>query len=122
MEISPGMSAMTTIAPRNSIRDSTASRGAAKLKLLGDKARLSVLIALLRSGPQTVTDLQVMLDMEQSLLSHHLRSLKGLGLVTGERRGRHVIYSPAESVSIDKENNTIQLGCCALIIPRSSLW
>jgi len=42
--------------------------------------------------------------------------------VNGERRGRHVVYSPADSVSIDKDNNTIHLGCCALVIPRSSLW
>lgn len=31
--------------------------------------------------------------MEQSACSHQLRLLRNLGLVTGERRGRSIIYS-----------------------------
>jgi DNA-binding transcriptional ArsR family regulator len=106
----------------NPIRESTASRGASKLRALGDEARLSVLIALFRHGPQNVSRLQELLSMEQSLLSHHLRSLRMLGLVNGERQGRQVIYSPADSISIEKDTNTIHLGCCSLVIPKSSLW
>ena len=113
---------MVTVTVNNPIRESTASRGAGKLKALGDEARLSVLVALLRTGPQCVSQLQELLGMEQSLLSHHLRSLRELGLVTGERQGRQVIYSPADSISIEKDTSTIHLGCCSLVIPKSSLW
>jgi DNA-binding transcriptional ArsR family regulator len=113
---------MATTTVNNPIRESTASKGASKLRALGDEARLSVLIALLRNGPQCVSKLQEVLGMEQSLLSHHLRSLRMLGLVNGERHGRQVIYSPAGSISIEKDTNTIHLGCCSLVIPKSSLW
>jgi DNA-binding transcriptional ArsR family regulator len=106
----------------NPIRDSTATRGASKLRALGDEARMSVLIALLRNGPQNVSRLQEVLGMEQSLLSHHLRTLRMLGLVHGERQGRQVVYAPADSISIEKDTNTIHLGCCSLVIPKSSLW
>jgi DNA-binding transcriptional ArsR family regulator len=106
----------------NSIRECTASKGAGKLRALGDEARLSVLIALLRGGPQCVSKLQQQLNMEQSLLSHHLRSLRMLGLVHGERQGRQVIYTPADSICIEKDTNTIHLGCCSVVIPTSSLW
>src|SRR5882757_888362 len=111
-----------SIRQRNHVRDATALQGAAKLKALGDRARLSVLVALLRSGPQSVSQLQEMLDMEQSLLSHHLGSLRGLGLVTAARNGRHVVYTQAASITCSKDSNTIHLGCCSVVIPKSSLW
>lgn len=104
------------------VREATALEGAAKLRALGDTARFSVLVALLRAGSQSVSQLQVMLDMEQSLLSHHLSALRGLGLVTATRQGRCVIYTPADSISTSKESNTIHLGCCSVMIPKSSLW
>jgi ArsR family transcriptional regulator len=104
------------------VREATALEGAAKLRALGDTARFSVLVALLRAGPQSVSQLQAMLDMEQSLLSHHLSALRALGLVTATRQGRCVIYTPADSISCSKESNTIHLGCCSVMIPKSSLW
>lgn len=44
-------------------------------------------------GPHTVGELGVVLEMEQSAVSHQLRLLRHLGLVVGRRRGRNVVYA-----------------------------
>lgn len=67
----------------------------AAVALLGAMAheiRLQVLVALGRRGPQAVGQLQVLLGVEQSALSHQLRTLREAGLVVGERDGKQVIY------------------------------
>jgi len=107
---------------RNSTRESTAARGAGKLRALGDQTRLSVLIALLRDGPQHVSKLQALLGMEQSLLSQHLRQLRILGVVRGVREGRRMLYTPSDSISVGRDTNTIHLDWCTVVIPKSSLW
>lgn len=55
-------------------------------------ARLAVLLALSREGPQSVGDLRRHVDLEQSALSHQLRVLREARLVQGVRRGKQVIY------------------------------
>ncbi|HEY2436146.1 MAG TPA: metalloregulator ArsR/SmtB family transcription factor, partial [Solirubrobacteraceae bacterium] len=47
----------------------------------------------LREGPLSVSQLMAAVDMQQSAVSHQLRLLRDLGLVIGEREGRHVVYS-----------------------------
>ncbi|CAM5736119.1 hypothetical protein SBADM41S_09580 [Streptomyces badius] len=47
----------------------------------------------LQEGPCSVGDLAEAVSMEASACSHQLRLLRNLGLVTGERHGRSVIYS-----------------------------
>ena len=46
-----------------------------------------------RRAPARSTELADAVGMEQSACSHQLRLLRNLGLVTGERRGRSVIYA-----------------------------
>lgn len=41
----------------------------------------------------TVGELAAAVEMEQSAVSHQLRTLRHLGLVVGERQGRHVVYA-----------------------------
>lgn len=62
------------------------------IKLLSDKNRLQIL-CVLNSGDHPVNDLIDHLKVSQSLVSHHLISLKELSLVEGEKSGRQVIYS-----------------------------
>jgi len=67
----------------------------ATVALLGAMAhpmRVQVLLALSRLGPLAVGDLQSLLEVEQSALSHQLRTLRDAHLVTGERDGKRVIY------------------------------
>ncbi|GAA3007566.1 ArsR/SmtB family transcription factor [Streptomyces fulvorobeus] len=65
---------------------------AATLQALATPSRLRIL-ARLQEGPCAVGDLAQAVDMEPSACSHQLRLLRNLGLVTGERRGRSIVYA-----------------------------
>ncbi|MFD6159878.1 ArsR/SmtB family transcription factor [Nocardia sp. NPDC060256] len=69
-----------------------AAHVATTLQALATPSRLLILTEL-RQGPRPVTELAEAVGMEQSLVSHQLRLLRNLGLVTGTRAGRSVIYS-----------------------------
>jgi len=62
------------------------------LKLLADKNRLKML-CILNSDSHTVTQLVDHLEESQSLISHHLISLKEMDLVIFQKKGRTVHYS-----------------------------
>ncbi|MCK7625256.1 metalloregulator ArsR/SmtB family transcription factor [Streptomyces sp. RS10V-4] len=65
---------------------------AATLQALSTPSRLRIL-ARLQEGPCAVGDLAAAVGMEQSACSHQLRLLRNLGLVTGERNGRSIVYA-----------------------------
>jgi DNA-binding transcriptional ArsR family regulator len=65
---------------------------AATLQALATPSRLRIL-ARLQEGPCAVGDLADAVDMEASACSHQLRLLRNLGLVTGERNGRSIVYA-----------------------------
>jgi ArsR family transcriptional regulator, nickel/cobalt-responsive transcriptional repressor len=69
-----------------------ASEVAATLQALATPSRLRIL-ARLQQGPCAASELAAAVEMEQSACSHQLRLLRNLGLVTGERRGRSVMYA-----------------------------
>ena len=85
---------------------------AAKLRVLADPTRLAVLEALI-GGAKHVGAIQKLLKVEQSLLSHHLQTLREAGLVKAERDGKSVLYSIAPSVVADN-GESLNLGCCVL--------
>ncbi|MFF0433922.1 ArsR/SmtB family transcription factor [Streptomyces sp. NPDC004327] len=62
------------------------------LQALATPSRLMILTKL-RQGPCGVTELAEAVGMEQSAVSHQLRLLRALGLVTGVRQGRRIEYS-----------------------------
>ena len=90
-----------------------ASSCAAKLKVLADPTRLAVLEALME-GPKHVGALQQLLKVEQTLLSHHLQTLRESGLVEAERDGKAVLYRLAPGVAARTSGAAIDLGCCLL--------
>jgi ArsR family transcriptional regulator len=59
---------------------------------LSDLKRLRIL-EILRSGECCVCDLAGSLDIRQSLLSFHLRTLRDAGLVSDRKEGRWVHYA-----------------------------
>lgn len=61
-------------------------------KALGDPSRLKI-IYILSKSPLCVCDIADVLDMTQSLVSHHLRTLRNLNLVKFKKQGKQVIYS-----------------------------
>ncbi len=78
---------MTTKTPTAPDRDVSA-----RFQALSDDKRLRIL-EMLCDGEQCVCDLTDALDVGQSLLSFHLKSLKEAGLVNDRRDGRWVYYS-----------------------------
>ncbi|MBW3535287.1 MAG: metalloregulator ArsR/SmtB family transcription factor, partial [Gemmatimonadetes bacterium] len=65
--------------------------GAETLQALASPNRLRILTRL-RHSPCSVTDLSAAVGMDQPAVSHQLRLLRALGLVTGDRTGRNIVY------------------------------
>lgn len=84
-----------------------------KLKVLSDSTRLAVLESLM-GGPRNVGELMEELNVEQSLLSHHLAVLRDNGLVEATREGKTMIYQLPEDVSDSTVGKAINLGCCKI--------
>ncbi|MGX9294442.1 ArsR/SmtB family transcription factor [Tsukamurella paurometabola] len=70
----------------------TAERVATTLQALATPSRLLIL-SQLRGQAMAVGDLATAVAMEPSAVSHQLRLLRNLGLVTGVREGRSIVYS-----------------------------
>ncbi|WP_107668308.1 helix-turn-helix transcriptional regulator [Cyanothece sp. BG0011] len=84
-----------------------------KLKILADTTRLSVL-RILMEGSKHVGEINDVLGLEQSLLSHHLKILRQAGLVTTTRDGKSVLYHFVPTIRQKGVTNVIDLGCCLL--------
>jgi len=78
-------------APAARLDAESAATVAATLQALATPSRLLIL-ARLREGPLPVTELAGAVGMEQSAVSHQLRLLRTLGLVSGSREGRRIVY------------------------------
>ncbi|MFI6695016.1 ArsR/SmtB family transcription factor [Streptomyces sp. NPDC050433] len=78
--------------PRSRLTPENAPQVATTLQALATPSRLLIL-ARLREGPCAATELAAAVGMEQSACSHQLRLLRNLGLVTGTREGRSVVYA-----------------------------
>jgi ArsR family transcriptional regulator, lead/cadmium/zinc/bismuth-responsive transcriptional repressor len=59
---------------------------------LGNATRLEIAAALRIGGELCVCDLAWITERSQNLVSHHLRALRGTGLVTPRRDGKMVMY------------------------------
>ncbi|MEC0371346.1 metalloregulator ArsR/SmtB family transcription factor [Paenibacillus chibensis] len=68
------------------------TEAADKLKLLGDKTRLTIL-CLLKDREWCVCELVEVLSISQPGISQHMRKLKSHGIVNESRRGQWVYYS-----------------------------
>lgn len=85
-----------------------------QLKILADSTRLAVL-ELLWSGPKHVGEMNAVLGLEQSLLSHHLKVLRDEGFIRATRDGKAVLYQLESAIFYTNADRTIDLGCCRLI-------
>ena len=61
-------------------------------KALGDPTRLRILLVLLHEGEQSVGNLAESVGMSDSAVSHQLRLLRNLRIVSTERQGRTIVY------------------------------
>ena len=86
------------------------------LKALGDPIRIKMIRAL-QAGPKSVSDFALLLELELSNVSHHLRVLFNAGLVTTERDGKFIYYSLSKDLLKNRSqlpNGLFDFGCCKL--------
>lgn len=74
------------------ITDDTLSEMTAVFKLLADKSRLKIVLALAQAGRMHVTALCNMLKQSQPAVSHHLTLMRMVGLIKFDRTGKHNFY------------------------------
>ena len=83
-----------------------------RLKALADPTRWSVVQQLI-DGSKNVSELNSVLKIDVSLLSHHLKILRDEGFVECLREGKSIRYQLAAAVQTPTGRG-INLGCCRL--------
>ncbi len=85
-----------------------------RLEALGNMTRLAIFRLLVRAGEEglAVGDIQRRLAVPASTLSHHLRRLTHVGLMSQERRGR-VLVCRADFAAIDGVVAYLTEECCS---------
>ena len=86
---------MWAMSARLSINDEAARRLAEVFRLMGDASRLRIILACL-DRPICVSDIARETGLSASLVSHHLRLLRGARVLGAMRRGRQVFYAAAD--------------------------
>jgi ArsR family transcriptional regulator len=74
------------------LADSTINDLTAVFKLLADKSRLKIVLALAQDGKMHVSALCDLLRQSQPAVSHHLTLMRMVGLVGYDRAGKHNYY------------------------------
>ncbi len=72
------------------------SRLAEMFRLMGDSSRLRIILCCLHE-PVSVSAMAEQLGLSQSLVSNHLRLLRGARIVRAQRRGKQVFYVAADA-------------------------
>ena len=73
--------------------EETAQAAADRARALSDPTRLTLAAALREGEELCVCDLSWIAGRSQNLVSHHLRTLRSLGMVRSRRDGKMVMYS-----------------------------
>jgi len=74
------------------VSEETISDLTSVFKLLADKSRLKIVMALAQYGKMHVTALCTMLKQSQPAVSHHLTLMRIVGLIKFDRTGKHNYY------------------------------
>lgn len=77
------------------------------MKQLGDPSRLRI-FWLLCHCEECVINIAAATDMSSPAVSHHLRLLKGAGLIVSARRGKEMYYKAADTPITEKLHHTIE--------------
>ena len=75
------------------LSEGTALEAAERAKALSDPTRLTLAEALRVGEELCVCDLSWIAGRSQNLVSHHLRTLRSLGMVRSRRNGKLVMYT-----------------------------
>lgn len=84
------------------------------LKALADPIRLQMVRAL-QSGPMSVSDVSMLLDLEMANVSHHLRVMYHADLVRTERDGKYIYYHlNKDFLKSSAAAKSLDFGCCKI--------
>jgi DNA-binding transcriptional ArsR family regulator len=86
-----------TAVRRRLVSTEVAGQMATVFKVLADQSRCRLMAAIIEAGELCVCDLAATVEMSESNVSHHLRVLRGNGLVRARRAGKMVFYSPDDA-------------------------
>lgn len=89
------------ISPALKVSNKTIHDLTAVFKLLADKSRLKIVLALAQQGPMHVSALCQLLRQTQPAVSHHLTLMRIVGLVGYDRNGKHNYYYLASDFLAD---------------------
>jgi ArsR family transcriptional regulator len=76
-------------------------RPAEIMRVLGHPVRLCIARGLIREDGCNVSFMQECLDIPQSTISQHIRSLKAAGIIEGERKGTEITYRVVSETARD---------------------
>lgn len=66
------------------------------MKVLSDSTRVKILFAI-KDSPRSVFEIQELVDMSQSAVSHQLALLRGIDIVKTKREGNKIYYELTDS-------------------------
>ncbi|PZF86112.1 ArsR/SmtB family transcription factor [Jiangella anatolica] len=78
--------------PTSAMSDGDASLLAGMFKALADPARVKILSMLLNADEVCACDFSASIGKTAATTSHHLKLLRDVGLITGDRRGTWIYY------------------------------
>lgn len=85
-------------------------RSAEILKVIAHPVRLAIIELLHKKGKSSVTDIYQILDIEQSVVSYHLKNLRMVNVVISQRKGTKIYYSIDSKGVINILQNILSLG------------
>ena len=78
------------------VKEETLIDTAELFKIFADSTRIRILYSLLEKEERSVNEISLLLNMNQSAISHQLRILKNSKLVKTRRDGKTIYYSLAD--------------------------
>lgn len=87
------------------------------LRALASPTRIAIVLSL-RENAQCVHELVGALELNQPLVSQHLRVLKDAGVVRGNRNGREIVYELVDDhlahIVVDAVTHSMESGAPAV--------
>ena len=80
------------------------------LKVMAHPIRLAIIELLHHKGESSVTDIYQVLEVEQSVVSYHLKNLRMVNIVNSKREGTKIYYSIDSEQVIEILSNITQRG------------
>ncbi len=100
---------MTTLNTQAVVSDKDLEQLTALFRLLSDKTRLNVLLAL-AEGEMNVTSLCEQLDLPQPTVSHHLGLLRMNNIIANRRAGKQVFYGLNGHVEVCEKGTSLEIA------------